>query len=78
MEEKSQGINQGETVQEGSEEIDCKPQTQQNVDNNAVDLTSEADSSHKNQSSPKTKSKKRFEADDFHTDDQLLSVVRKR
>lgn len=75
MEDKSQGINQGETAQEGSEEIDCKPQTQQNVNNDAVDLTSEND---QNQSSPKTKSKKRFDADDFHTDDQLLSVVRKR
>ena len=78
VENKSEDVIDEQKAEEGKEEIESKPSTQQNLDDNAVDLTSEANSSNKKQSSSKSKSKKRNEAVDFYTDDQLLSSVQKR
>ena len=78
VENKSEEVNDEQKAEEGKEEIESKPSNQQNLDDNAVDLTSEANSSNKKQSSSKSKSKKRNEAADFYTDDQLLSSVQKR
>ena len=77
VEDKSKGINQGENIQEGKEETDNKPLTQQNINVDKDDLTPKVNTSQKDQSSPKTKTKKRSEAVDFYTDDQLLITIQK-
>ena len=76
----SQEINQESKGYEGIEAITSKPQTQQNVNNDGVDFSFEDDGNRRNQFSSKTKSGKgkAVEIEDFHSDDQLISVVKKR
>ena len=79
-ENESQRINQEGKEYDSSDAITSKPQTQQDINKDAVDLPTVDDSSHQNQTFSRNKSKadKKIVEEDFHTDDQLLSVVKKR
>ena len=80
VEIQSEGTNFEGKEFDSSEAITCEPQTQQNINKDVVDLSQEDGCNRKNQTSADNKSKKekRDEVEDFHTDDQLLSAVKKR